>query len=98
MTRTNGILLGIVGVLVGVLGTLGVVHFTGAGDPTMLEDIPGHESAHESAELSCTFAGVVPGMTGLHDPKYLQCVEDETRSGLVKDGHAEAETAASRLN
>ena len=98
MSRTNGILLGIIGVLVGVLSTLTVVHFTGTGGPTMLEDVPGYGSAHYTAGLYCTLGGVVPGMTGLHDPKYLQCVQDETRSRLVKAGHPEAETAASRLN
>ena len=96
MTRTNGILLGIVAALVGVLGTLAVVHF--ASDPTQLEDIGGYSDAHYSAGLYCTLGGVVPGMTGLHDPKYLQCVQDETRARLVKAGHPEAETAASRLD
>ena len=69
----------------------------GADDPPMLEDIPGYATAHDRAELYCTLGGVVPGMRGLHDPAYLQCVEDETRSRLVKQGHADAETAESRL-
>lgn len=100
VTRTTGAMLLIIGTLVGVLGTLAVIHFTASVGTTSkdLEDIPGYEHAHTSAGLYCTLGGVVPGMTGLHDPAYLQCVEDQTRSNLVEAGHPEAETAHSRLN
>jgi len=78
-----------------------VQHFAGDGDgdgTVYLEDIEGYEDASTGAGYYCTLGGVVPGMTSLHDPAYLQCVEDETRSRLVQEGHPEAETAESRLD
>jgi cell division protein FtsN len=47
----------------------------------------GHESqaekdARQEAEIYCTLQGVVPGMTGLDDPKYRACVERETETNL----------------
>lgn len=98
MSRTSGILMGVVGVLLGVLGTIGVQQLRGTDEPTMLEDIPGYSKAHDGAKIYCTLGGVVPGMTSLHDPEYLQCVEDWTRQQLQQDGHPEAETAESRLD
>lgn len=99
MNRSTGVLLGLLGLLAGVLGTLGVQQLRGE-EPgeVMLEDIPGYESAHVQAGYYCTLGGAVPGMRGLHDPAYIQCVEDQTRGKLVTKGHPEAETAESRLD
>lgn len=101
MTRGTGVLLVLVGLLVGVLlgagGTLAVQH-AGDDEVTQLEDIEGYSDAHDGAALYCTLGGVVPGMTGLDDPKYLNCVERETRSRLVQAGNDEADTAPSRLD
>lgn len=101
MTRSSGILLAVAGVLagalLGILGTLGVQHLGHDEPTTYLEQLPGYKAANDQAALYCTLGGVVPGMRGLRDPAYLQCVEDETRSNLEQAGVPEARTAPSRL-
>lgn len=87
MSRTSGFLVGVVGVLAGVLGTLGAQHFSGG--TTYLEDIAGYKDAQQTARYYCAASGA--GDT--YDPKFLTCVEDRTRSQLVEDGHPEADTA-----
>lgn len=54
-----------------------------AGEP---ERTDAWESAWDEAEsrarLYCSLGGVVPGMTGLHDPAYKNCVQDEAERDM----------------
>jgi hypothetical protein len=100
MSRATSVLLAAVGLLAGViLGVTGTLLVQASADDEMvLEDFPGYDDAKTSAGYYCTLGGAVPGMTGLDDPAYLNCVERETRANLVEAGHPEAEHAEARTD
>lgn len=84
MTRTMSVLLGVIAVAVVAIAVL-LSFSTFAGNDEPKQDparVAAEEKARKSAEYFCTFEGVVPGMTGLDDPKYLNCVKRETKDEM----------------
>ncbi len=40
--------------------------------------------AQDTAEIYCNMEGVVPGMTGVDDPAYLECVKQRATEEMAK--------------